>query len=154
MVDLTKIFFSEREFLVFPHCVIRTHQLTSKNNCRKKVHLLHFLIKHIYHKRRVIGEIPSSILYKWITIVWIQWWNHSHAFTMLLNLSKCEVKAWLCWNLIILPTLIFYVKSNFGDFKWSKNVIFGNFRDSELWIFGTFGTWKLLKFSKIKIQNL
>ena len=23
-------------------------------------------------------------------------------------------------------------ESNFGEFKWSKNVIFGNFRDSEL----------------------
>ena len=31
---------------------------------------------------------------------------------------------------------------------------FGNFRDPEFWIFGKFGTWKLLKFTKIKIQNL
>ena len=53
--------------------------------------------------------------------------------TMLQRLSKCEVKAWLCWNLIILSPLRFYVKSNFGDFKQSKNVIFCNFRDSELW---------------------
>ena len=75
-------------------------------------------------------------------------------FIMLQKLSKCEVKAWLCWHLIILPPLWFYVKSNFGEFKWSKNVIFGNFRDSELWIFGKFGTWKLLKFAKIKIENL
>ena len=34
--------------------------------------------------------------------------------TMLLKLSKCEVKDCLCWNLIILPPLQFYVKSNFG----------------------------------------
>ena len=67
---------------------------------------------------------------------------------MLQKLSKCEVKAWLWWNLIILLPLRFYVKSNFGEFKRSKNVIFGNFRDSELWIFGKFGTWKLLKFTK------
>ena len=43
--------------------------------------------------------------------------------TMLQKLSKCEVKAWLCWNLIILPSLRFYVKSNFGVFKLFKNVI-------------------------------
>ena len=42
--------------------------------------------------------------------------------TMLQKLSKYEVKAWLCWNLIILLRLRFYVKSNFGEFKWSKNV--------------------------------
>ena len=53
-------------------------------------------------------------------------------FTMLQKLSKCEVKAWLCWDLIILPPLRFYVKSNFGKFKRSKNVIFGNCRASEL----------------------
>ena len=33
-------------------------------------------------------------------------------FIMLQKLSKCEVKAWLCWHLIILPPLWFYVKSN------------------------------------------
>ena len=38
-------------------------------------------------------------------------------FTMLQKVSKCEVKAWLCWNLIILPLLQFYVKLNFGEFK-------------------------------------
>ena len=48
--------------------------------------------------------------------------------TMLKKLSKCEVKV---WNLIILPPLRFYVKSNFRKFKLSKNVIFGNFRGSE-----------------------
>ena len=52
--------------------------------------------------------------------------------TMLQKLSKCEVKAWLYWNLIILPPLRFYVKSNFSEFKRSKNVNFSNFRDSEL----------------------
>ena len=56
--------------------------------------------------------------------------------TMLQKLSKCEVMAWLCWNLIILLPLSFYVKSHFSKFKQSKNVIFGNFRDSELRIFG------------------
>ena len=53
--------------------------------------------------------------------------------TMLLKLSKYEVKVWLCWNLIMLPPLQFCMKSNFGEIKWSKNVIFGNFRGSEFW---------------------
>ena len=60
-------------------------------------------------------------------------WEYMHYFTMLQKFSKCEVKAWLCWNLIILPPLIFYEKSNFGELKRSINVIFGNFRDSRLW---------------------
>ena len=61
---------------------------------------------------------------------------------MLQKLSKCEVKAWLCWNSIILPPLRFYVKSNFGKFKRSNDVI--------LAISGTqnFEFWKLLKFTK------
>ena len=52
-------------------------------------------------------------------------------YTMLQKLSKCEVKAWLCWNLNILPPLRFYVKSNFGEFKKAKNVNFDNFKGSE-----------------------
>ena len=67
--------------------------------------------------------------------------------TMLQKLSKCEVKAWLCWNLIILLPPQFYVKSNFGVFKRSNNVIFGNFRIRTL-NFGKFGTWKLLTVTK------
>ena len=80
--------------------------------------------------------------------------SYGKYFTMLQKISKCEVKAGLCWNMIILLPLRFYVKSNFGEFKRSKSVIFGNFIDSELWIFGKFRTWKLLKFTKIKIENL
>ena len=56
-------------------------------------------------------------------------------------------------RLDILSPLRFYVKLNFGEFKQSKNVIFGN-KDTELIIFGNFGTWNLLKFTEIKIQNL
>ena len=52
---------------------------------------------------------------------------------MLQKLSKCEVKDWLCWNSMILLPLQFFVKSTFGEFKRSKNVIFGNFSYSELW---------------------
>ena len=32
---------------------------------------------------------------------------HWHQSTMLQKLSKCEVKTWLCWNLIISPPLRF-----------------------------------------------
>ena len=56
-----------------------------------------------------------------------------HPVTMLQKLSNCEVKAWLCWSMIILQSLRFYVKSNFGEFKQRKNVIFGNFIGSEFW---------------------
>ena len=53
-------------------------------------------------------------------------------YTMLQKLSKCEVKASICLSLIILLPLRYYVKSNLGEFKRSKNVIFDNFRDSEI----------------------
>ena len=58
-----------------------------------------------------------------------------YSFTMLQKVLKCEVKAWLWWNFIILLPLrfFFYVKSNFGKLKKSKKVIFGNFRDTETW---------------------
>ena len=44
-------------------------------------------------------------------------------YTIIQKLSKCEIKAWLCSNLIILLPIRFYVKSNFGKFNLSKNVI-------------------------------
>ena len=59
--------------------------------------------------------------------------------TMLQKLSKCEVKAWLWWNLIILLPLRFYVKSNFSELELSKNVIFGNFWDTSIWILVNLG---------------
>ena len=51
--------------------------------------------------------------------------------TMLQKLSKCEVKTAQCGNFTICLPLKYYVKSNFGEFKQSKNVIFGTFRGSE-----------------------
>ena len=36
---------------------------------------------------------------------------------MLQKLSKFEIKACLCWSLIILPVLRFYVKYNLDEFK-------------------------------------
>ena len=47
--------------------------------------------------------------------------------TVLQKLSKCEVEAWLCCNLIILLPLRFYVKSHFSEFEWSKNIILAIF---------------------------
>ena len=73
-------------------------------------------------------------------------------YTMLQKLSKCEVEAWLCWNLIILLPLRFYVKSNFGKFKQSKNVIFGNFRDFELWILVNLGLERCTNLLKSKFR--
>ena len=74
--------------------------------------------------------------------------------TMLQKLSKCEVKHRLCWYLIILPPLQFYVKFNFGEFKWSKNVNFDNFRGSEFWFLVNLGLESCSNLLEIKIQNL
>ena len=78
-------------------------------------------------------------------------WNH---ITMLQKLSKCVVKAWLCWYLISLPPLRFCVKSHFGESKRSKNVVYGNFRDAELWILLILGLESCSDLLKINIQSL
>ena len=80
--------------------------------------------------------------------------THFNQLTMLQKLSKCEVKAWLCWNLIILPTLRFCVKSHFGEFIRSKNVVFCNFRGAVLWILVNLELESCSDLLKIKIQNL
>ena len=61
--------------------------------------------------------------------------NHFRLYTMLHKLSKFEIRAWLCWNLIILLPLRFCLKSNFGKYKKSKNVIFSNLEtlNFEIW---------------------
>ena len=74
--------------------------------------------------------------------------------TMLQKLSKCEVKAWLCCNLIILPSLKFYVKSNFGKFKLSTNVIFGNFRGFEFWFLVNLSNFQVPNLPKFKFRVL
>ena len=55
---------------------------------------------------------------------------------------------------IILQTLRFYVKSHFGEFKRSKNVIFGNFRVSELWNLVNLELKNCSNLLKITIQSL
>ena len=80
-----------------------------------------------------------------------------YQYTMLQKLSKCEVKAaWLYWSLIILLLLQFYVKSNYSDFNWSKNVIFGNFRDSKHWNLVNWGleSWSNLLKSKLRTSKI
>ena len=69
--------------------------------------------------------------------------------TMLQNVSKCEVKAGLCWNLIILLPLRTYVKSNFSAFKRLKNVIFGNFSNFE-----QLSSAKFTKNSKFRVSKM
>ena len=79
---------------------------------------------------------------------------HWHQSTMLQKLSRCEVKAWLCWNLIILPSIRFYVKSNFGRFKKPKNVILDNFRGSECWFLVNLSNFQIQNLPKFKVQSL
>ena len=50
--------------------------------------------------------------------------------TMLQKLAKCDKGLTLLKFDHLLPVR-FYVKSNFGGFNQSKNVIFANFRGSE-----------------------
>ena len=92
----------------------------------------------------IIPFVHSKIV---IFLRYVSNWNFScYICTMLQKLSNCEVKAWLCWNLIILLPLRFYVKSNFGEFKQSKNVVFGNIRGSEFWF--------VVNLSNFQVQNL
>ena len=95
-------------------------------------------------------EVQTEIKKK----LWNQNFYTVFSFTMLQKLSKCEVRAWLCRNLIILPSLRFHVKSNFGEFKRSKNVIFGNFEHWSLNFLVNLGLENCSHFLKIKIPNL
>ena len=69
--------------------------------------------------------------------------------TMLQKLSKCEVKAWTLMNLL---PLRFYVKSNFGEFNWSKKeVIFGNFGGYEYLLFSIWAIFQVPNLPKFKV---
>ena len=61
----------------------------------------------------------------------------SNLYTMLQKLSKGEVKAWLCWNLMIYCHL---------DFTW--NAILVNSNGSKMSFLAISETWKLLKLTK------
>ena len=93
-----------------------------------------------------------SIAYKSFISLW-PWKSEKIMSTMLQKLSNSEVKAWLCWNLIILLSLWFYVKSNFSEFKRSKNDVFGNFRDSKLWIWVNLGLESCSNVLKSKLRT-
>ena len=83
-------------------------------------------------------------------------WGHAkdvYVGTMLQKLSKCEVKAARNGHFSNLLPLRFYVKSNFGKFKLSKNVIFGKFRDSELWILANLGLESCSNLPKSKFRT-
>ena len=57
---------------------------------------------------------------------------------------------------MILPPLRFCVKSHFGEFKWSKNVVFGNFRGSEFWFLVNLSNFKVPNYpnSKFSISKI
>ena len=57
-------------------------------------------------------------------------------------------------TLIILPSLGFYVKSNFGELKRSKNVIFVHFRGSQFWFYQIWATFNTKIYQKFKVQSL
>ena len=80
---------------------------------------------------KILGQIKTTKLLTKSSHLVTSFYEMFH--TMLQKLSKCEVEAWLCWSFTILPPHRFYVKSNLGDFKRSKNGIFGNFRGSQFW---------------------
>ena len=128
----------ERKFPQFPHCASRnrlSHESLIRFN--SKVSFC-FQVGHLFTRltQNNCGRLKDLLC------------------TMLQKISKCEVKARLYWNLIILPPLRFCVKSHFGKFQRSKNVIFGNFRDAELWILVNLGLESCSNLLKIKIQNL
>ena len=90
--------------------------------------------KFVEEQQDVVGWLTytqCSQLFPFLTKIVIvqsyQFWPFFE-YTMFQTLLKCEFKAWLCWRLMILLPLWFYVKSNLSEFKQSKNVIFGNFR--------------------------
>ena len=60
----------------------------------------------------------------------------------------------LIWSFHDFTATQTYVKSNFGELKRSKNVIFGNLGDSEFWILVNLGLESCTQLLKIKIQNL
>ena len=113
-----------------------------------------------------IASLEAEIFFFWQTLAkviwkyfhfWVQVPINRYMFgpvcTMLQKLSKCEVKAWLCWHLIILLSLWFWVKSYFGQFKRSKNVIFGHFRTLNFGL-ESCSNWQKSKFLTSKIAKM
>ena len=80
----------------------------------------YLVIRHLYHIKHDIWQswnIFSPLYYSVLCYSMLaSVTNLEDCGTMLQKLSKCEVKAWLCWNLITLLPLRFCVKSNFGEF--------------------------------------
>ena len=93
--------------------------------------------------RRLAGHLWSEVKDREISLVVIQQTMHYAP-----RFSKCEVKALLCWGSISLPPLRYYVKSNFDEFKWLKNVIFSNSEALNL-DFRKFVQFSSRKFTKI-----
>ena len=112
-----------------------TFQLSGHKSCGLMTALLmslkmwekecfNYLLPYVRTTRENSRSFPQNVS----PCVWVN--AEVRPCTMLQKLSKCEVKAWLCWHLIILPPLRSYVKSN-DEFIRSKNVIFRSFRSSQ-----------------------
>ena len=98
--------------------------------CKEKMKLIFMkallFVEWITDTVKMMHALKRTMLSKGKKLAWITLFPDS-LLTMLQKHSKCEVKAWLYWNLIILLLLRFYVKLDVGVFKRFKNVIFGNF---------------------------
>ena len=86
--------------------------------------------------------LPFYIESYWATkIIDIITWNlslriiltFSHCALCSRNIQNVKLRQHTVWKSSNLLPLRFYVKSNFWEFKRSKNVIFGHFRGSEFW---------------------
>ena len=108
-------------FFEFSKMLYLIHEITTVDE-------FHYKVQSVLKNSKIVTENP-----KIFTLC-----------TMLKKLWKCEVKAWLCCNLIILPPLRFYVKSNFGNFRGSqflfqqiwatfKSQIYQKFNGQSLW---------------------
>ena len=90
--------------------ICKVRLLKSVSNGRKKLSES-WNFKKMNH---LIGRKKSYNRWNWFHV---KFKEAEKLCTMLQKLSKCEVKAWLCWDLCILQPIRFYVKSNLGECK-------------------------------------
>ena len=102
----------------------------SKIAFSKWMSIVFYIDKFLFLKLAILGNLAVLAIFwrSWLfSAIWqfssFQSWQHC---TMLQKLSKCKVKAWLCWNLIILPPLDFvqnYILANANGPKLSFTAI-------------------------------
>ena len=117
----------------------------------------------LYHTMTPIFKILASLLHTLelvqfhipsINVPMVGLVESQNNSTMLQKLSKCEVKAWLCWNLKILPPFRFCWNHILANSNGTKMSFIYNARDTELWILVNLGLGSCSDLLKIKIQNL